>query len=409
LKRALAFLAVLGFAFLAMTFAENTRSVSAVGTAAPVCPGPAAPGTARCHAHVRTDDVGTPGTPQQARGRPDTTTRAAIGNSGAYDPTYLRLAYNITTSGSGTVAIVDAFDDPKAESDLAYYRSFFGLQACTTANGCFKKVNQTGGTLYPRANSGWAAEISLDIQMVSAICPSCHILLVEASSNSINNLAAAVNYAKSQPGVIAVSNSYGASEWSGEVLFDPSYVVKAGVAITASSGDAGYGVEWPAASPSVTAVGGTNLVIPTSPTPSRPANAETVWSGAGSGCSAYESQPSRQFTIPAITSVCSKRVVADVSAVADPNTGVWVYDSYAQYHGWYIFGGTSVASPIIASVYAVAGGGSADTPYANSPSTNLFDIVSGSNGSCGGTLLCTGKSGYDGPSGLGTPKGTGGF
>jgi subtilase family serine protease len=301
------------------------------------------------------------------------------------------------------VGIVDAYDDPNAESDLGVYRSQFGLAACTTANGCFRKVNQSGGTRYPRANGGWAQEISLDLDMVSAICPNCHILLVEASSNSLSNLGTAVNEAAAL-GATEISNSYGGGESSSDTSYDTSYYNHPGIAITASSGDNGYGVEYPAASQYVTAVGGTTLT--------RASNSrgwsETAWSGTGSGCSAYDPKPSWQTD-----SGCSKRTVADVSAVADPNTGVSVYDSfsYQGQSGWLVFGGTSVASPIIASVYALASNAATVTygSYPYSHTSSLNDVTSGSNGSCGGSYLCTAGPGYDGPTGLGTPNGSGGF
>ncbi len=320
-----------------------------------------------------------------------------------FNPSDLQSAYNLpsSTAGSGqTVAIVDAYNDPNAESDLAVYRSEFGLPACTTANGCFKKVNQNGGTSYPSGNTGWAEEISLDLDMVSAICPNCHILLVEASSASFANLGTAVNTAVSL-GANTVSNSYGGGESSGESSY-ASYYNHSGVVITASSGDGGYGVEVPAAYNTVVAVGGTSL--------SRSSNtrgwSETAWSGAGSGCSAYISKPSWQTD-----SGCSRRTVADVSAVADPNTGVSVYDTYGNVGGWLVFGGTSVSSPIIASVYALAGNASSVNAASSlySHTSDLYDVTSGSNGSCGGSYLCTATTGYDGPTGLGTPDGTGAF
>lgn len=319
-----------------------------------------------------------------------------------YNPADLQSAYKLPSASAGsgqTVAIVDAYNDPNAESDLAVYRSKFGLPACTTANGCFKKVNQTGGTKYPSANSGWAEEISLDLDMVSAICPKCHILLVEANSPTFTNLGTAVNTAV-RLGANTVSNSYGGSESSGESSY-ASYYNHPGHIITASSGDSGYGAQVPAAYNTVVAVGGTSL--------SKSSNSrgwsETAWNGAGSGCSAYISKPSWQKDTG-----CSRRTVADVSAVADPNTGVSVYDSY-QVGGWLVFGGTSVSSPIIASVYALAGNASsvnaASSLYSHTGS--LFDVTSGSNGSCGGSYLCTAGTGYDGPTGLGTPNGTGAF
>ena len=327
---------------------------------------------------------------------------SASNSPSGYNPSDLQSAYKLpsSTAGSGqTVAIVDAYNDPNAESDLGVYRSHFGLPACTTANGCFRKINQNGGTTYPSGNTGWAEEISLDLDMVSAICPKCHILLVEANSNRFTDLATAVDQAAKQ-GANEISNSYGGSEYSNEVN-DQSHYNHPGIAITASSGDNGYGVQFPAASRYVTAVGGTTLTRASNTRGWR----ETAWSGAGSGCSAYISKPSWQTD-----SGCSKRTVADVSADANPNTGVSVYDTYHE-PGWLVFGGTSVASPIIASVYALAGNASSIKygSYPYSHKSSLFDVTSGSNGSCGGSYLCTAKSGYDGPTGLGTPNGSGGF
>jgi subtilase family serine protease len=294
---------------------------------------------------------------------------------------------------------VDAYGYNNAESDLAVYRSKFGLPACTTANGCFRKVNQNGvqGN-YPRQNTGWAQETALDLDMVSAMCPNCKILLVEASSASYLALATAENTAANL-GAHAISNSYGGGE-SGSQGYEPAYN-HPGVAITVSSGDSGYGVQFPASSPHVTAVGGTSLT--------QAANArgwsETVWSGAGSGCSAAYAKPTWQTD-----GLCGMRTVADVSAVADPNTGVAAYAPvYANISGWVVFGGTSVAAPLIAGIYGVNAGSVnyGQNPYQNQ--TVLFDVTAGSNGSCGGTYLCSGAVGYDGPSGLGTPDGSGGF
>jgi subtilase family serine protease len=354
---------------------------------AKVCP-TAALGEARCHSLVRVDNLGQP--------------LATTAPSG-YGPADLHAAYSLaSTGGSGqTIAIVDAFDDANAERDLAVYRSQFGLPPCTTANGCFRKVDQNGGTNYPRGDMGWAEEISLDLDMASAICPSCHILLVEAKSNSFANLAAAVDRAAAL-GATVISNSYGGSEYSGE-LSDQAHFNHPGIAITVSSGDGGYGVEFPAASQYVTAVGGTSLRRDAS---SR-GFSETVWSGAGSGCSAYVAKPSWQTDTG-----CARRTVADVAAVADPNTGVAVYDTYRLHPGgWLVFGGTSVSAPIIASVYALAGNASSITygSYPYSHTSSLFDVTSGSNGSCGGSYLCTGLAGFDGPTGNGTPNGTAAF
>jgi subtilase family serine protease len=369
-----------------------TASVSSVGQAnqflhAHVCPG-APLRTARCHSLIRVDNAGKP--------------VAAITPSG-YGPADLRAAYKLTGTGSAsqTIAIVDAYDDPNAESDLAVYRSQFGLPACTTANGCFRKVDQSGGTSYPRGNQGWAEEISLDLDMASAICPNCHILLVEASTNSFANLSIAVDRAALMHATV-ISNSYGGSEYSSEVS-DQAHFNHPGIAITVSSGDAGYGTEFPASSQYVTAVGGTSLTKDGSAR----GYTEKVWSGAGSGCSAYITKPSWQTDAG-----CARRTVADVAAVADPNTGVAVYDTYRLHPGgWLVFGGTSVAAPIIASVYALAGNAASVTygSYPYSHKTSLFDVVSGSNGSCGGSYLCTGTTGYDGPTGNGTPNTTAAF
>jgi len=318
-----------------------------------------------------------------------------------YGPAELRSAYQLpsTTAGGGqTVAIVDAYDDPSAETDLGVYRAQYGIPACTTANGCFTKVNQVGQQgAYPRANSGWAEEISLDLDMVSAVCPNCKILLVESRSSSLSDLGAAVNTAAGL-GANAISNSYGGGEFSAETTYE-SYYNHPGVAITASSGDGGYGVEFPAASGYVTAVGGTSLQRASTTR----GWTETAWNGAGSGCSAFVTKPVWQTD-----SGCGRRTVADVAAVADPNTGVAVYDSYHK-SGWLVFGGTSVGSPIVASVYALAGNASIATgSYPYSHTAALFDIVSGGNSSCG-SYLCTAGTGYDGPTGLGSPIGTAAF
>jgi subtilase family serine protease len=337
-------------------------------------------------------------------------------------PAQIQSAYKLAgLNGSGrTVAIVDAYDDPNAASDLNTFRSAYGLAACTTSNGCFKKVNQNGATSpLPSGDYGWAEEESLDLDAVSSACPTCHILLVEANSASTSALSKAENSAAKAAGVVAISNSYGGSEASSETSTDTAYN-HPGIAITVSSGDGGYGVEYPAASRYVTAVGGTTL--------SQASNTrgwtETAWSGAGSGCSAFEPKQSWQKDTG-----CAKRTVADVYADADPNSGLGVYDTYnncgsssscdvlieegiAQgLDGWAQVGGTSLSSPLIASVYALAGNTASVTygSYPYSHTSSLFDVTSGSNGSCGGSYLCTAGTGYDGPTGLGTPNGTGAF
>ncbi|WP_406008132.1 S53 family peptidase [Streptomyces sp. NBC_00637] len=345
------------------------------------------------------------------------TPKAAAASPTGYGPSDLQDAYGLTDAaaadGSGeTIAVVDAYDDPNAAADLAKYRTYYGLPACTVANGCFKKVSQSGSTTsLPGADSGWAEEESLDLDMASAVCPNCKILLVEATSASMANLGKAVNEAVTL-GAKFVSNSYGGSESSSDTSYDTSYFKHAGVAITVSAGDEGYGAEYPAASKYVTSVGGTAL----STSSTTRGWTEKVWNtssaeGTGSGCSAYDTKPTWQTDTG-----CAKRTVSDVSAVADPATGVSVYDSYGVTAGWYTFGGTSASAPIIAAVYALAGTpGSTDYPaaypYAAAGTSALNDVTSGSNGTCSSTAayLCTAKSGYDGPTGLGTPQGTDAF
>jgi subtilase family serine protease len=389
--KAASFGVVLGLLLTTTALADEPSSASANALNRPVrhtrvCAGPAAEGFARCHAHLVMNETGQ--------------VMAAVTPSG-FSPADLRSAYNITGTGASStvIAIVDAFGYPNAERDLGTYRSQFGLPACTTANGCFRKVNQRGvqGS-YPATNTGWSQETALDLDMASAMCPGCSILLVEADSASFQNLATAVNTAAAM-GAHAISNSYGGSE-SGSSSFEPFYNY-AGIAVTVSSGDSGFGVEFPASSPHVTAVGGTSLV--------RSSNSrgwsETAWSGAGSGCSALYAKPTWQTD-----SGCARRTVADVSAVADPNTGVAVFGpANSRTSAWLVFGGTSVAAPLIAGIYGVNGTAvnHGNDPYRHLSSIN--DVTSGSNGSCGGSYLCTAKVGFDGPTGLGTPKGMAAF
>ena len=304
------------------------------------------------------------------------------------------------------VAVVDAYNDPKAESDLAVYRSQLGLPPCTTASGCFRKVNQTGGTQYPvKNNTGWGYEISLDLDMVSAVCPNCHILLVEATTSRSTNLAIAVNTAASL-GANAISNSYGTGDTK-SVMSENGDYDHPGVAVVVATGDSGYkgGVHFPATSPFVTAVGGTTLT----PASDTRGWSETAWAGSSSGCSLYEAKPAWQTDRG-----CAGRTDADVSAVADPQTGVLVYDTSFKHrhhhHAWFIFGGTSVASPIVASVYALAGNEAALSAASRTytDASSLYDVVSGSTGTCG-SYLCNAGPGYDGPTGNGTPDGTNAF
>ena len=336
-------------------------------------------GYAQCLALVRTDIHGliSPNTPA------------------GYSPADLQTAYSLTkyssSKGSGeTVAVVDAYDDPDAASDLAVYRSAYGLRPCTSSNGCFTKK-----AFGLQGNSGWGEEESVDLDMVSAICPKCKILLVEAANNDISSLAGAEKYATARAGY--VTNSWSGNE--GSRTYDGDFNVS-GVAITAATGDNGYSktAQWPAILPSVTAVGGTTL---SSYNPRR----ETAWSGAGSGCSRVYAKPSFQHNL---NTGCSDRAQADTSADANPNTGVAVYDTDGE-SGWLVFGGTSVAAPIIASVFALAGNRADNNDtHLYGHKSSLNDVTSGQNGNCG-KPLCEAGPGWDGPTGLGTPNGIAAF
>jgi subtilase family serine protease len=367
------------------------------GPHAHVCPAPSL-GHARCGALVITDRGGKP--------------HASTSPTG-YGPTEFHSAYNLPTTApvAQTIAIVDAYDDPRIASDLAAYSAHYGLPPCTTANGCFKKVNQNGvqGS-YPKANNGWALEIALDVETAHAICQNCKILLVEAKTNSLANLEIAVGTAANL-GATQISNSYGANEFSGETTHSSSYN-HPGIAVTASSGEGGYGVSFPASSPYVVAVGGTTLNLDGGGSRA----SETVWDGAGSGCSAYLAAQSWQTARAdwGSTGCGAKRGVADVAADADPVTGASVYNTQRRLvrnAPWQQVGGTSLSAPLIAGVYALAGNSASQNyaaaiPYANANS--LFDVTQGSNGTCG-TPMCNARGGYDGPTGLGTPSGLGGF
>jgi subtilase family serine protease len=348
------------------------------GPAVRVC-GAVGRGYARCQAWIRSDIKGVirPNTPA------------------GYGPSDLQAAYSLTSysagNGSGqTVAIVDAYDDPNAASDLGAYRSQYGLPPCTSSSGCFTARKYTSQT-----NTGWAEEESLDVDMVSAICPNCKILLVEAASPSTAALSAAEKYATSHASY--VSNSWSGDE--GATSYDGDYNIS-GVAITAATGDSGYNrtAQWPAILPSVIGVGGTSL------TSISPRN-ETAWSGAGSGCSKIYSKPMFQS---GLNTSCPKRAQADASADANPDTGVAVYDTFHA-NGWLVFGGTSVATPITASVFALAGDTATNNPgKLYSQPSRLNDVTSGSNGGCAAPL-CVAGHGWDGPTGLGTPNGIGAF
>jgi subtilase family serine protease len=347
---------------------------------------------------------------------------------GYLTPELLHAAYALpdetAASQAQTIAVVDAFDDPSAEADLGVYDAQFGLPACTSANGCFRKVNEEGlASPLPRKNGGWASEESIDVQMAHAICESCHVLLVEASSERFSDLAASVEAAV-KAAASEISNSYGAAEAAPDLSVAGSYD-HPGVAITVSSGDCGYlneacagealGAEFPADSPDVVAVGGTSLSDRHGVWTSK------VWREGGSGCSVLFAAPLWQSAAAnfAATGCGTGRAIADVSAVGNPDTGVDVYDSTpeggGEPTGWTVFGGTSVSSPIVAAEFALAGGAHgvaypAATLYAHvGEEAALYDVVRGKNGSCKHATICRAAPGYDGPSGVGSPVGLAAF
>ncbi|MFC4031331.1 carboxypeptidase regulatory-like domain-containing protein [Streptomyces polygonati] len=346
-------------------------------------------------------------------------------------PADLRSAYDLPADGGAgaTIAIVDAYDAPTAEADLAVYRQQYGLPACTAASGCFRKVDQRGGANYPQPDDGWAGEISLDLDMVSAVAPDANILLVEADDTAIDSLGGAVNTAVAL-GAQYVSNSYGAyTDDPGQPAADEAYFNHPGTAVVFSSGDDGYGISYPASSPYVTSVGGTSLRRDSSArgwdesvwnSVVDHSDGTQTWGAPGSGCSAVEAKPAFQTDAG-----CAGRTVADVSAVADPETGVAVYNSFSD-GGWNVYGGTSASAPIITGAYALAGrpvDGTYPNAYPYQTRSALNDVTTGDDASCpdsslcgfGSTpdcdpaYLCQAQPGYDGPTGLGTPDGVAAF
>jgi subtilase family serine protease len=320
-------------------------------------------------------------------------------------PAYMQQAYDLsylsqTAGASDTVAIVDSYDAPSAEADLATYRSFFGLPACTTQNGCFRKVNQSGGQSFPGQAPGWAAEISLDLDAVSALCPHCHILLVEANSAGNQDLSAAQAEAAAL-GATQITDSWGdptPTPLAGTFTFP-------GIATVAATGDNGYlgpiDNQYPAALPDVTAAGGTSLV-PASASGAASARgfSEQAWSGAGSGCAQSTPKPAWQSD-----GGCGGRSYSDLSANADPQTGLNVYASSDG--GWIVMGGTSESAPLIAAYYAVTGANAATPQWAYQHSSLLNAPAGGSNGSCQVSILyiCLSGQGYSGPTGIGSISG----
>lgn len=339
---------------------------------------------------------------------------AALSSPYGFTPAQIRHAYGfdlVQNQGAGQIiGIVDAYDDPNIEADLGVFSSKFGLPACTSANGCFRKVYATGRK--SAANSNWDVEIALDVEWAHAIAPQATILLVEANSNSLSDLFSAVNVAVSN-GASAASMSWTSGEFSGETSQDSHFAVT-GVTFVAASGDVGTGAAYPASSPDVIGVGGTALQLDSN------GNylSETAWSGSGGGLSVYEREPLFQSTFPIPDDPRGYRGVPDVSYVASPSTGLAIYDSYgiSGASGWFEVGGTSAGAPQWAALIAIANSmrvsarkarlSSTDTAiYSVAKSglaTNFQSVNSGSNGMCG--TLCTALPGYDYVTGLGSPR-----
>jgi subtilase family serine protease len=316
-------------------------------------------------------------------------------------PADIRAAYQLPKKGAKnqTIGIVDAYDNPNVEKDLKAYRAAWKLPPCTTANKCFRKVDQRGGKKYPEGDAGWGVEIALDVQAVSAACPTCKILLVEADDPSFEAIGTAVNTAVRLRAKV-VSNSYGTDEFGSMTELAKKYYTHPGVPILASSGDSGFTTaSFPAVLKTTWAIGGTTL-IPTK----KGGWTEDAWWGAGSACSAYITKPRLQKD-----KNCAMRTVADISAVADSAEGFAVYDTYGlgPDNGWIGVRGTSLSAPLIAGMIGLAGNSTkvASPSYPYKHRTGLRDVVGGSNGYCGGDYLCTGVKGYDAPTGLGSPRG----
>jgi subtilase family serine protease len=332
----------------------------------------------------------------------------------AFAPAQVRHAYGfdqISNQGAGqTIGIVDAYDDPSAEADLGVFDAQFNLPACTSSNGCFRKVYSKGSK--PAANANWAVEVALDVEWAHAVAPKATILLVEAPSNSLSDLLAAVDVAV-RDGASVVSMSWTVGEFNGEISLD-NHFVSNGVTFLAASGDGGTGVAYPAASPDVVGVGGTTLTLSANGSYS----SETAWSGSGGGLSTMEREPSfqSQFAIP--DDPRGYRGTPDVSYNANPGTGYAIYDSVGinGYSGWFQVGGTSAGTPQWAGLFAIANSLRAAARKSNLSSTNttvyslakatptadFHPVTQGTNGKCG--TLCTALAGYDYVTGLGTPQ-----
>jgi subtilase family serine protease len=350
-----------------------------------VCAARPRPGFAACQAIVMATSEGTPLTTAQPGGR-------------GYSPDDIQDAYQLAglESGGRTVAIVDAYGYSRLEEDLALYRSTYGLPPCTTDNGCLTIMDQRGGTDYPPNNGDWDLEQALDVDAVSATCPDCKILVVQADNANLRNLGIAVNRAARQKGVVAISNSYLGRDRKALDYYDHP-----GIAVTVATGNDGYqGGAYPSDDPHVVAVSGTTLVRNAQ---TKRGWTERAWARTGSGCAESNRMPKWQKDAK---TTCRKRAIGDVSAAADPGQG----GLEICYHGRFQrVGGTSEATPIIAAVFALSGrtgGYPARFPY-RSPK-HLYDITRGSNGRCG-RPICEARKGWDGPTGVGTPQGVKGF
>lgn len=393
---------LLSYLFLPMSgYADKPTSNAGTAHSAKVCEKTNQEDWAACHALLAEDGDGNIINGQTPVG---------------LSPAVLTAAYNLpavtfSSSNRPIIAIVAAYHNPNIYSDLTYYSNYFQLPVLPLCDGhiarssvaCFQQVDQNGTSTFPSVSPSWAMEIALDVEVAHAVCPDCSILLLEAENPLLKNLGQA-EYTAAAMGADAISNSWGVREYFNEAS-NNIYFQHPQVAVVASVGDGGYGVEYPAASRYVASAGGTTLNVD--------ANgnflSETVWNGTGSGCSAFEPKPVWQTDTG-----CGNRTVNDVSAVADPDTGAAIYSTlpYLQKTGWFKVGGTSLSSPIIAAVFALANNYSSfsnPTEVLYNNAAGLRDIISGSNGTCAGSYLCTAESGYDGPSGLGVPSGLGGF
>lgn len=309
-------------------------------------------------------------------------------------PDEIKKIYHLPESGGhGTIAIVGAYDDASIENDLAAFSKQFNLPACTTANDCFEKHKMSAKL---SSNSGWAMEMSLDVEWAHAIAPDAKILLIEATTPSGTNLLKAVDYAASRKDAVAISMSWGGAEFPEETSLDPHFKSVSGAVFFASSGDNGTGASWPASSPDVIGVGGTHVNIASNGA----FTSETAWSGSGGGVSAYEKEPTFQSGYK-IAKAGGMRAIPDVAYDADPASGFPVY----RLGKWQQVGGTSAGAPQWAAIAALGNGISLSALYADKSSasnTSYFrDIVSGTNGDCG--YLCSARSRYDYVTGLGSP------